>query len=322
MERLGGTQVMNSLTKPTPEAQAAELLRARKNLLKAQELGDNSNLLHALLDGIPEDGKRKPFSTRKEVNDAMFEGEMQYAVGDLDKAVEAYKKAFALDPKLYWAPLFIGDMYFKKDKFDDAGEWFARAIKVDPNRETAYRYWGDALVKAGKDDDARDKFIDAVVAEPYNRGAREGLSQWADHVGVKLTAVRWKPTNLGDKTDNESDGAISLAYTLAQAQWQGDKFQKEFPAEKTYRHSLREETDVLSTVADIAKEQGQNGATLSPAVENLIALKKAGLLEPYILLTVPDKGIAQDYAAYRDAHRDKLRQYLNDFVIPKTPKAK
>src|ERR1035437_6722212 len=75
-ERLGAAQLMNSMTRPTPEAQQAELLRARKTLLRAQDLGDNSNLLHALLDGILPDGKRKPFSPRKDVNDAMFEGEV------------------------------------------------------------------------------------------------------------------------------------------------------------------------------------------------------------------------------------------------------
>jgi hypothetical protein len=31
-----------------------------------------------------------------------------------------------------------------------------------------------------------------------------------------------------------------------------------------------------------------------------------------------DQGIAQDYVAYRKNNRDKLPQYLDEFVVPKT----
>ena len=37
-----------------------------------------------------------------------------------------------------------------------------------------------------------------------------------------------------------------------------------------------------------------------------------------MLLNRADAGIARDYSAYRAANRDKLRGYLNDFVVPKT----
>jgi len=30
------------------------------------------------------------------------------------------------------------------------------------------------------------------------------------------------------------------------------------------------------------------------------------MIEPYVLLSAPDQGIAADYAAYRDLHRDQL----------------
>ena len=48
----------------------------------------------------------------------------------------------------------------------------------------------------------------------------------------------------------------------------------------------------------------------------LLKLHRAGLLEPFILFAKADQGIAQDYSAYRQANRAKLRQYLLEYVAP------
>jgi hypothetical protein len=53
--------------------------------------------------------------------------------------------------------------------------------------------------------------------------------------------------------------------------------------------------------------------------EILANIQKAGFLEPFVLLNRADDGIAQDYPAYRDANREKVRRYLDEFVVPKTP---
>jgi hypothetical protein len=43
------------------------------------------------------------------------------------------------------------------------------------------------------------------------------------------------------------------------------------------------------------------------------------LIEPYVLLSAPDQGIARDYEAYREHNRDKLTEYLSDFIVPPAP---
>ena len=47
------------------------------------------------------------------------------------------------------------------------------------------------------------------------------------------------------------------------------------------------------------------------------------MLECWILLSGADNGIAQDYDAYRNEHRQLLHDYLDRFVVrdpaPKTP---
>jgi hypothetical protein len=55
---------------------------------------------------------------------------------------------------------------------------------------------------------------------------------------------------------------------------------------------------------------------LNPQIATLIKIKGEGLLEAYILLARPDEGLAQDYAGYRNDHRDKLLQYMNEYVVP------
>jgi hypothetical protein len=44
-------------------------------------------------------------------------------------------------------------------------------------------------------------------------------------------------------------------------------------------------------------------------------LNEAGLIEAYVLFVRPDEGIGRDYAAYRKANREKLKQYWLKFVV-------
>ena len=46
---------------------------------------------------------------------------------------------------------------------------------------------------------------------------------------------------------------------------------------------------------------------------------RENLLEPYILLILKDPGVAQDYAPYREKNREKLREFLDEAVVPRTP---
>lgn|SRR5262245_17838412 len=316
-------------------AEAAErketLIRARGILLRSKQLGNDSNLLRVLLDGISEDGSDRDFSSRKEVDEAMRAGEAAFTRGDFDNAIAAYKRALLLDPSIYAAPLFIGDVYYKKGDAVKAGEWFAQAIAIDPNRETAHRYWGDALMRAGKVDEARLKFVEAIVAEPYNRTAYVGLSQWAARQRIKLAhpniqAVAAVRTQGGERNITISADALAakdgtqywMLYGLARATWPAGRFAKQFPGERAYRHSLDEEADALSMVAEAAAKAIKSGtiSAVHPQIAALVKLYEGGLLEAYILFARADAGIAQDYDAYRTKNRDTLRRYWTEVVLP------
>lgn len=221
-------------------------------------------------------------------------------------------------------------MHFKRKDIERASNWFGQAVKLNPDRETAYRYWGDALMMAGRTEEARDKFIEAIIAEPYNSTSYVGLRQWAGRTNANLSnpAIQipssmkvddGKTTiSIDPKTLEGKDGSHHwMLYSLMRATYVTKTFSQEHPDEKTYRHSLAEETAALKVVAKAASADVKDGKiqNLNPSLAMLIRLHDADLIEPYVLIARADQGIATDYQAYRAAHRDKLRQYFREVVI-------
>lgn len=249
-------------------------------------------------------------STKKDVDEAMREGEAAFAKGEFPKALENYQRALLLDPKLYEAALMIGDIYFKSAEQVKASEWFARAIEINPDRETAYRYWGDSLMKQGRVTEAGDKFVESYLAEPYSREARAGFIQYAERVKVSLAHPRVElPASVGSS-------AAWVTYGLVRANWASTEFLKQYPDEKTYRHSLKEEAAAMRAALKVLDEQkGGKARDVDPSLQIIRKLDKEGLLEAFILLALPDEGIAKDFAPYRKSNLENLRRYVKQYVL-------
>jgi tetratricopeptide (TPR) repeat protein len=314
-----------------PAARKQTRARGRELLVRAEKLGANSTLLKSMLESIPPDGGEGPgLSTKKEADEAIREGEAAFASGNYDKAIEDYQRALLIDPTLYEAALFIGDVYFKKAEQQKAGEWYGRAIAINPDRETAYRYWGDALMRQGRVTEAGDKFVEAFIAEPYNRLARAGFVNWGQRVNIALahpkvelpanvtqkqgagTTITLDPNALKD--DKSGSGAAWVVYGMIRATWPQGEFAKNYPNEKTYRHSLKEEAAAIrGALKAVDNQKDQN--SLDPSLQVLRKLDKEGLLEAFILLAMPDEGIANDFADYRRTNVDNLRRYVKQYVL-------
>jgi tetratricopeptide (TPR) repeat protein len=96
--------------------------------------------------------------------------------GQMDKAIEDYDKAIALDPLYYEAYNNRGVLYGQAGSFDKAIEYFDKSIGINPGDEDAYVDRGIAYALSGRYDRALDDFNKAILlnqdsAEAYfNRG--------------------------------------------------------------------------------------------------------------------------------------------------------
>lgn len=311
--------------------------RARKAFIRAKQLGNTEPKLDAFIE-MPTDRDLPSFTKNADTEKLMQEAETYFAQGKMDEALKKYQKAFELDPRLYYAALFSGDVYVHKEDYPNAETWYQKAIQIDPLIETAYRYSATPLMKQKKYEQARDRYIEAYISEPFNKLAVGGLVQWAQATGAQLGHPKIDiPASVGSGKNGEvnitlgmggdkADGSFAwTVYGLSRATWQtgkeglGTDFKKAYPNETVYRHSLAEELAALKTTVTVLKEsmssEKKSIKKLNPQLANLVKLHDEGLLEPYILLVMADRGIFQDYVPYLKQNRDKMRRYVVQYVV-------
>jgi tetratricopeptide (TPR) repeat protein len=331
-ERLADCRGAEAAQLSDPAEIKAVRIRERDAAKRAIALGDTAEYVRQMANLDPD----KPLYSGiiSPAKALLAEAEKAYTAGDFPTAMAKYTAAAEADPHLYEAPLYAGDTAYVQKDLATAAPWFVRAIEIDPNRETAYRYWGDAILKLGGDPAlAKEKFIDAIVAEPYSKFAWQGLRQWADIEKAPLLAPKIdrpaapvvdakKPGNINitldaQATDDKQHPGASawLTYSIIRGSYSAGLFKKNFPNEKEYRHSLMEEDAALSAVAATVKGKRIKPENLDESLRNLVELKNAGMLDCWILISGADNGIAQDYDAYRNQHRQLLHDYLERFVV-------
>jgi Tfp pilus assembly protein PilF len=336
---LAASLVHHAATQTDQQAAATERFRAKNLLQQALDLGNNSPLaqnLHELFKGMPSNAAIQ-FSDKPAVEQAMVAGEAAFSRHDFAEALKNYAKAMELDPKNYAAVLFTGNTYHRQGDFAKAGEWYERAIQLDPNTETGYRYYAEMLVKEGEMAKARTMLIHAAVAEPYNRIVWRDLTAWA---ALNDTRINFEYAGLLSDPEPNSKKKEPLfevnlfpkrpkglsdawrEYQQVRGDWkERGKFKQRFPQESGYRHSLAEETEALTAEVRALETLRGDIETAEQVQEDqslvlLLKLHEAGVLEPYVLFRLGDEGITQDYAAYREKHRDKLEEYMDKFVMP------
>lgn len=301
-------------------------VRARNAFIRAKDFGDESQFVLGMIEGIPADGSDgSGYSDNAEANRLMQKAEGYFASGRADDALKTYAEALAVDPRCYYAALFSGDVHMKNNRFDEAEKWYQKAIAIDPFIETAYRYSATPLMKQGKYDQARDRYVEAFIIAPYNRLAISGISQWGDITKTSLGHPRIDIPRTTTDADGKQrttinvdaladDGSMAwVAYTATRETWKKEKFSKMHPGETRYRHSLAEEADALRSVVSMAKTL--KAKSLNPQIDMIDKMDKDGVLEAFVLMAIPDEGIARDHASYLRQNREKLRKYVVNYVI-------
>ncbi len=303
-------------------------IRARAAFVKAKELGDKPQLVLGMIEGLAPDGSDSSgFSDNAEANKLMEKGEAAFSSGKMDEALAHYQNALKMDPHCYHAALFSGDVNMHKEDFAAAETWYQKAISIDPYVETAYRYSATPFMKQKKYDQARDRYVEAFIVDPYGRLSISGIIQWAESTSTSLGHPKIDIPKLEIGSDGKTnttvntnplneDGSMAwMSYVTTREAWRKEKFAKQFPKEKAYRHSLFEEADALRSVVSMAKSLKPK--KLNEQIALLAKIDQDGMLEAYVLMAIPDAGIARDHRAYLSAHRDKLRQYVASYVIGK-----
>jgi tetratricopeptide (TPR) repeat protein len=299
-----------------------ERKKAYDALSKAKQLGTTYVIALSILDQLPPDGGDDDNLSAMDprVESALREGEGFFGRGEYDKAFLSYEKAYKIDPKNYEAILFMGDSLYAQKKFAESEPWFAKAAAVDPDREMAYRFWGDALLAQNKTKEATEKFIEAFIADPYTRNAWDNIDKLTQKAGKPFDVKGIFPPG----TDNfggilidvsklaENDGtALWRKYLETREAWKKSLFKQQNPT-ATYRRSLKEESAALRSVADAGRAAIKSGSLKNPhhSITNLIGLADGDFLDAYIFIFLSDPEIAQDYDAYRQANREKLRRFF------------
>ena len=337
LAELGASLVEHAATLADQDAAAKERFRARDLVEKAWALGNASPLvenLRQLLRDLGANGAIS-FSDNPMIDRVMMTGEAAFARRDFDAALAAYAKALELEPTNYSATLFTANTYDRKNDVARAGEWYERAMRLDPDIETAFRYDADMLARQGDMAKARSMLIHAAVAEPYNKIVWREIRAWSliNHTAFKLMYLPIPPVakdgsiQTAQPASGEPPQLLSAwrAYSSVITDWrQGGKFAKRFPEESAYRHSLSEESEALTAAARVLQPLKQDEMSAELVTGNSVAgmllqLYEADLIDPYVLFSLGDDGIARDYKAYRAANRAKLEQYMDKFVMAPAP---
>ncbi len=339
-ERLAAAYIAKSGADSSPQDALADRNTAHLLFKEAQSKGDNSDYLQIMMEKLNHADTAPSATTPISPDDprapggAFVQAEQLFNKGDLKGAVSLYEQSWQKFPTFYPAPLYAGDSEYKLGHYDQAGVWFARAIAINNDAETAHRYWADCLLKAGKPELAREQYILAFIADPYQKGPRLQLRTFAsmNHLAYfppPITLPAPPTTTIGKDGKSNTNITINfdpgkkddpiapswLMYSMNSALWQGEKFKKQFPNEKTYRHSLAEEVDSIHLFLVGLRERKVKESQYDPTTRSLIALEKDNMIECWILLDAPDNGTAQDYVAYRAAHRDLLRAYIEKYDL-------
>jgi tetratricopeptide (TPR) repeat protein len=326
---LAASLVEHAATLSDPGAMANERLRAKELLQRAFDLGNTSPLqenLRQLLGELPADGVIR-FSADPAVQRAMNAGEAAFARHEFAAALQQYTLALKLEPGNYYAALFTANTLDRQGDAHKAAAWYERAAALNPDAEAAFRYYADMLAKHGDMLKARSMLIRAAVAEPYNKIVWREIRAWAiiNHTAFNIVYLPIpQPPKIAASTTGPAAGIAAAwqAYYSVKVRWRnGVSFHERYPREPIYRHSLAEESDALSAAAKTlhrlaAQDKGAQAVNSDPIAPLLLRVYEAGLIDAYVLFSLGDDGIAQDYTAYRATHRAQLESYLDRFVMP------
>lgn len=136
----------------------------------------------------------------------------------LADAIEAYKKAVALNPNAAGALVNLGTIHYHLRRFREAQAYYERAIEVDPKYPLAQFNLGNLCDEWGQLDRAREYYLTALKLSPGYADAHYNMALLCERTGDYLNATRhWKAYLKIDPSSNWSAIARRQLEKLRQA---------------------------------------------------------------------------------------------------------
>ena len=166
--------------------------QAREKLLQAyQQSGQGVEALNLLENTLDSEASAEGYNTV---------GVMYYKNQEVDKAIEAFKKAIQINPRyqpaknnLYHLYLDQGTNALKAETYTQAVAYFSLSMELNATDPTLYSLMGEAYAKSGDFSTAIGHYRKALQLNPGDAEAIKNLAWGYNNLGVELSrGQRWQ----------------------------------------------------------------------------------------------------------------------------------
>ena len=145
----------------------------RKSLFNSSRVLLESSRPKAALERIEKALAQEPMS-----NEGLrLLGRARYELGDVDGAIQAYRRALSIDERDVWSMNNMGLIYIQQDRSSEALPPLARAVELRSNAPVFQNNLGTALERSGYPTAAAQAYEAAIAADSTYEKASVGLAR-------------------------------------------------------------------------------------------------------------------------------------------------
>ena len=278
---------------------------------------------------VQADGARtiRAYAPSPRIERLLREAEPPFQARDYATAEKRYEEALKVDPNDYLALLGWGDAAFFRGDPAAALERYERASRANPSDHRSWYYRGNALVELNRGGDALDAYARALALRPRHAPMLDGIELRAKRLGVRLRVDLFSPSASVIQND---DGSITIrtvpephwvAYGACKALWMGEPSRrKEVLGTEEHPFTTMEETECLATLVILyAAVRDRGDAEDEPALDRLVEIAEAGLLDAFILYELGTRIWAHAVLMAPDSLREEVAHLVRRFFLTPLP---
>lgn len=264
----------------------------------------------------------KKYKINKKAESFFNDAEKSFAEGNLDDALELYKKTYAADTTYYKVLTYIGQIYELKKDNNKAIEYYKLVLSKNYIDYMAHWFLGDAYALNGDLIKAADELTMAMILNRNNPRIKISFKgfckmdkriseDWCFNPQISLKKIEDNKIELGFSE-------IWLSYAMPKALWKYEPGYKESMGYKEGQISTLEEKECLSSLVEGMKNSRTNSENDSIKFNlddtQLVMLEKAfknDFVNEFILyeIILPEKPIVAYYL------NDEILANIKDYVL-------